>query len=214
MPTRIDWRESEPGDPDFIREGRVVYSANPRAVAARERRHRLGLRHTRHAPGSGSVCNVCLKTWPCPTPWKQAEVRGDLPRRDDPRVGDAPAVSVEEATAARDFLSDWFSDEDYFETPESLAWFADLADFIVALPLHDRRIVAATRYVAPLFEDDEDRIDGVIYSGGAAVRFVEDLGWGADFDAYFSRFVDRLGRDWASWQAMVARDGPNARWPG
>lgn len=138
----------------------------------------------------------------------------DLPRRGDPRVADAPAVSVEEATEARDFLSDWFRDEDSFETPESFAWFADLADFIVALPLDDRRIVAATRYVIPLFEDDEDRIEGAIYSGGAAVRFVEDLGWGADFDAYFSRFVDRLGRDWASWQAMVARHGPNARWPG
>lgn len=158
------------------------------------------------------MCYVCLKPWPCPTPWKQVEVRWELPRRGDPRMKDAPSVSDEAATAARAFLADWFYDEDYFETPESIAWFEALADFIAALPLDDQRIVAATRYVAPLFEDDDGRIEAVIYPGGAAVRFVENHGWGADFDAYFTRFVDKLGRDWATWQALVAREGAEARW--
>jgi len=94
VPTRFEWREApDPDDPDLIREGRVIYSTDPQAVAARERRHRLRLRHTRHTPGGGPVCYVCLKPWPCPTPWKQVQVRWDLPRRGDPRVQDAPPVS-------------------------------------------------------------------------------------------------------------------------
>lgn len=99
-----------------------------------------------------------------------------------------------------------------FETRESIEWFAELADFITALPLDDQRIVAATRYVAPLFEDDDDRIEAAIYPAGAAIHFVEEHGYGADFDAYFERFIDKLGRDWATWQAIVARDGADARW--
>lgn len=213
MPTRFEWRTApDPNDPDLISEGSVIYSKNPRAVAARERRRRLRLKHTRHAPGSGPVCYVCLKPWPCPTPWKQVEVREEFARHGDPRVKDAPPVSADEASAAREFLADWFRDEDSFETPESIEWFGELADFITALPLDDQRVVAATRYVMPLFEDDDDRIEAAIYPVGAAIRFVEEHGWGADFAACFDRFLDKLGRDWATWQAIVARDGADARW--
>jgi hypothetical protein len=76
MPTRIMWRVvDDPDDPEAIREGVVVYSSNPRAAYQRQRRYRLRLRHTVHAPdGVGGSCRVCHKPWPCPTPFKQAEI--------------------------------------------------------------------------------------------------------------------------------------------
>jgi hypothetical protein len=62
-------------DPDAIREGVVVYSANPRAAYQRRRRYRLRLRHTVYAPDeAGGSCRVCHQPWPCPTPFKQAEI--------------------------------------------------------------------------------------------------------------------------------------------
>ena len=62
-------------------------------------------------------------------------------------------------------------------------------------------------------EDEENHIEALIDPNGSAIRFVELTSWGGDFDTCFLRFVEALGRDWATWQALVERDGAAATWP-
>ena len=106
---------------------------------------------------------------------------------------------ITSVTATRDYLSDFFYDEEN-PSPGAEEWFVGLSEFIKNLPPHDPTLAEAVEPVRPFLEDD-DRIDCLMYPLGAAVDFVES-GWGGDFEDYFSGFV-----------AALNEDGPSPRWP-
>jgi hypothetical protein len=111
---------------------------------------------------------------------------------------------------ARDYLEDWLRDEDVFGD-ESLDWFDALAVHVANLSLSDTRVMLAAVALQP-FLDDDDRIDCTMYPDGSAIRYVEETGWGSDYDAYLTGFVDALAQDWQRWRSMVDHDGEDAAW--
>jgi hypothetical protein len=162
--------------------------------------------HTTHRPVPSGVCEVCYRPWPCPTPWKQANIRRPF------WWARTPEVSPDEAAEARDFVADWLHDEEA-EDEAAQAWYWRLAEHVGTLPPDDPRLVTAARAIAPLLADDEERIEAVIYPQGEAVQFVDRMGTPDDLDLYFAGFVQALLADCAMWGAIERTYGPDARWP-
>ncbi len=207
MPTRINWRESDdPNDPSGTRFDETIYSDDPGAIADRSRRYRLGLRHTTHGRRPDGTCRVCGEPWPCATPGKQARI----PYGPNHPWGRPDPSALEKS---RGFLADWLRDEDYFETQASIDSFGALADHVATIPLDDPRARSIARYVEPLLADEGDRIEGVLYPDGAAVRYVEETEWGGDPDDYVEAFLEALRQDFTAWSDLVRRDGEAAAWP-
>lgn len=117
------------------------------------------------------------------------------------------SFSEERLEAARGYLSDYLSDEDC-HGDDSTEWFDA---HVASLPLEDPRIAESAQYLKP-FLDDDSRIDCAMYPAGAAVGYIEDAGWGGDFDSYLTGFVGAIGQDWRSWQDLIAVHGESAEW--
>jgi hypothetical protein len=104
-----------------------------------------------------------------------------------------------------------FADED-IHGDQSQIWFGELTlgDYVLQLPLDDQLIARSAAYLQPFLGDDE-RVECAMYPGGAAVRLIE-RGWGGDFRAYLTGFVDAIGRDHARWQTILKHDRESACW--
>lgn len=116
----------------------------------------------------------------------------------------------ERLTRARDYLSDYLADEDWFGE-EAAEWFDTLGDYVSALPLDDPRLMEAVRYLQP-FLDDDDRIDSAMYPGGAAVSYIEYTDWGGGHDRYLTGFIAATSRDWQQWQQQLSELNDAAEW--
>lgn len=110
---------------------------------------------------------------------------------------------------ARGYLADFLGDEEC-HGERSFGWFNELRSYIEGMSLNDPLIVESTKYLEPFLNDDE-RIDCAIYPNGEASKFL-DRGWGGEFRAYLTRFVEALRLDHAKWERMVAEKGAAARW--
>jgi hypothetical protein len=94
---------------------------------------------------------------------------------------------------ARGYLAEYLADED-IHGGESRSWFGELAEYAMQLPPDDPLITRTVVYLQPFLDDDE-RVEGAMYPGGEAVRFIEQ-GWGGDLGTYLAGFVEAMGRSW------------------
>ena len=82
----------------------------------------------------------------------------------------------ERLRAAQGYLSDYLSEEGLCQD-KAQGWFGELGEFAGALAIDDPLLERAALYLSP-FLDDDDRIDGLMYPQGAAVKFLESS-WAA-----------------------------------
>lgn len=61
------------------------------------------------------------------------------------------------------------------------------------------------------FLDDDDRIDGLMYPQGAAVKFLE-ASWGGNHIVYLEGLIDPPAIDYQRWTEIYSRPSSNADW--